>query len=161
MKTKNLIILFVIVFSLLSCQPSNEGSNLQNLEKELVAVSNSYYNVLKTVNVDSVTSYWTDDLQIYNTASGEIFGKEALRELLEKLYPGVEIPEVRVISRELDISENLAVEIVEYSEVLIKNGGEPQNIVGKGLMVWKKVENKWKIHILVGLESGEDENINN
>jgi len=108
------------------------------------------------VNVDSVTAFWTDDLQIYNTSSGEIFGKEALRELLEKLYPGVEIPEVRITSRELDVSENLAVEVVEYSEILIRDGGEPQNVNGKGLMVWKKIENKWRISILIGLPSGED-----
>ena len=132
MKIQTLFIVLVIYLGFLSCQSSNESSNLQELKKELVAVSNSYYNVIKTVNVDSVTSYWTDDLQIYNTASGEIFGKEALRELLEKLYPGVEIPEVHIISRELDVSENLAVEVVEYSEILIKNGGEPQNIEGKG-----------------------------
>ena len=113
------------------------------------------------MNVDSVTAFWTDDLQIYNTASGEIFGKEALRELLEKLYPGVEIPEVRIISRELDVSEDLAVEVVEYSEILIKNGGDPQNIKGKGLMVWKKIGDEWKINKLIGLSSGEDENPNN
>jgi ketosteroid isomerase-like protein len=161
MKIQNLFIVLGVVLVFISCQSSNESSSLQELKKELAAVSNSYYDVLKTVNVDSVTAFWTDDLQIYNTASGEIFGKEALRELLEKLYPGVEIPEVRIISRDLDVSEHLAVEVVEYSEILIKNGGEPQNIKGKGLMVWKKIEDEWKINKLIGLSSGEDENHNN
>jgi len=161
MKTYNLIIAFVIILGFLSCQSSNESSNKLELKKELEAVSNSYYNTIKTVNVDSVTAFWTDDLQIYNTSSGEISGKEALRELLENLYPGVEIPEVRITSRELDVSENLAVEVVEYSEILIKDGGDPQNVNGKCLMVWKKIENKWRINILIGLPSGEDEIHNN
>ena len=37
------------------------------------------------------------------------------------------------------------------------DGGEPQNIQGKGLMVWKKIDNEWKINKLIGLSSGEDE----
>ena len=161
MKTQDLFMAFVFVLGFSSCLSSTDSSNLQGLKKEVEAASNSYYSTLKTVNVDSVTAFWTDDLEIYNTPSGEIFGKEALRQLLEKLYPGVEIPEARVTSRELDISENLAVEIVEYSEILIKDGGEPQNVSGKCLMVWKKVENEWKINKLISIPSDKDENHNN
>ena len=153
--------MIVMAVGFLSCQSSNESSNLLVLKKELEVASNSYFNAIKTVNVDSVTAFWTDDLQIYNIPSGEIYGKEALRELLENRYPGVEIPEVRIISRELDVSEKLAVEVVEYFEIMIIDGGDPQNVNGKALLVWKNTENKWRINKLIGLSPGEDEIHNN
>ncbi|MFC2090840.1 divalent metal cation transporter [Bacteroidota bacterium] len=56
---------------------------------------------------------------------------------------------------------SLSVIVVEYAEILIKDGGEPQNVSGKCLMVWKKIENKWRINKLIGLPSGEDNRPNN
>jgi len=157
MKIQNLLLVTVIAFVFLSCQSSSESSNLLEAKAELETISNSYHNAVKTVNVDSVTAFWTDDLQIYSHSLGEISGKEAFRKLLENFYPGLEIPEIRITSRELDVSENLAVEVTEFTEILIRDGGDPQNENGKYVAVWKKIDNRWRINKMVTLPFGKDE----
>lgn len=157
MKIKNLLFLTVIAFGFISCKPSDESPYIPEIKAELEATSNSYHNAVKTVNVDSVTAFWTNDLQIYSHTLGEISGKEAFRELLEKSYHGLEIPEIRITSRELDVSEYLAVEVVEFTEIMIKDEGDPQTANGKYVAVWKKIDNRWKINKMVTLPTGKDE----
>lgn len=126
------------------------------MKQEIEEVSNLYLNTVKSLNVDQVLSFWMENLHIYRHSSEDVVGKNTLKEILEPAYKAMEVHEVDVISREIDVSGNLAVEVVEFSEKLSRNGGEAEDEPGRYIAVWNKTDEGWKISKMVTLKVWPD-----
>lgn len=126
------------------------------MKRKIEEVSGKYLNAVKSLNVEKVLSFWMEDLNIYRHSSDDIVGKKALKEVIEPTYQTLEVHELDVISREIDVSDNIAVEFVEFSEKLSRNGGDAEVELGRYIAIWKKTGDGWKISKMVTLKVWSD-----
>ena len=127
-----------------SCSTEKTKTSEPDLYQEVLNCSNDYFNAVRSENADLVVSFWADDLRIVS-GQQDILGKDALRQFLEVFYMSSNIHELSILGREIDASDSLAVEIVEYSEIVSSNDNEKRTIQGKQIQVWKKENEKWRI----------------
>jgi predicted ester cyclase/ketosteroid isomerase-like protein len=136
----------------------NEVLREENIKKsyeEILETADRYFETMQLLDADSVLAFWTDDLQMI-TRENVIIGKDALREILEKLYRSLELVDVKIRSRDIDATDKLAVEVFEYAETVRINNGEPQTLEGKQISVWKKIDNSWKISKVILIPTTDD-----
>jgi ketosteroid isomerase-like protein/predicted ester cyclase len=124
--------------------------------EEVLDVSKQYMKAMKTLDVENVLAFWADDLILIREGE-DINGKDELRKVLAKLYNGLKLHELKITSRDIDASENLAVEYFEYSETLSVNNGPQQTLTGKQISVWKKFDDGWKISKVTFFPSGDND----
>jgi ketosteroid isomerase-like protein len=142
-----------LLIGLIACQSIKEPADMK---QEIEKVSNEYLSAVKSLNVEQVLSFWMEDLVIYRHSAEDVVGKNALREILEPAYKAMEVHEVDVILREIDVSGNIAVEFVEFSEKLSRNGGDVMDEPGRYISVWKKTGDGWKIRKMITLKVWSD-----
>jgi ketosteroid isomerase-like protein/predicted ester cyclase len=124
--------------------------------EEVLDVSKQYMKAMKTLDVEKVLAFWADDLILIREGE-DINGKEDLRKVLTELYKGLKRHELKITSRNIDASDNLAVEYFEYSETLSVNNGPQQTLTGKQISVWKKYDDGWKISKVTFFPSGDSD----
>ena len=129
---------------LFSCNIEKAKISSSDLYNEILQNSDDYFNAVRSENADSVLSYWTNDLRVV-TGQQDILGKDALRQFLEAFYKSSKIHELSILGREINASDCLAVEIVEYSEIVSSNDNNMRTIQGKQIQVWKMKNEKWRI----------------
>ena len=154
MKSYSKFLLAILLIGIIACQPKEEP---KITNQEIEEVSNEYISAVQSVNLEQVLSFWMENLHIYRHSSEDIVGKKAFKEILEPAYKTLKIHEINVISREIDISENLAVEVVNFSRKLRRDGKDPEDVLGRYIAVWKKTDDGWKISIMVTLKVGSSE----
>jgi ketosteroid isomerase-like protein len=147
MKLNKLILLVLSTFLFFACNIKKQQLSSTDLYSEVDKTWEQYVNAMKTVNVDSVLSFWADDLKII-TSANDIDGKEALRDFLTPIYNGLTIHELKSTSTKMNVSDKLAVDVREYSETVSYDGGEMQTSKGKQITVWEKIDDCWKISIV-------------
>jgi ketosteroid isomerase-like protein len=129
---------------LYTCNVEKAKVSTSNLYNEVLKNSDDYFNAVRSENADSVLSYWINDLRVV-TGQQDILGKEALRQFLEVFYQSSSILELSILGREIHASDSLAVEIVEYSEIVSGNDNQRRTIQGKQIQVWRMEDEKWRI----------------
>ena len=155
MKIYNLILLVLGTMLLFACNNQEQKSSSTDPHQEVERTWEQYVNAMKTVNVDSVIAFWADDLKLI-TRKSDIDGKEALRDYLTPLYKGLTIHDLNATSTKMDVSDNLAVDVCEYSETISIDGGDKQTLTGKQVTVWKKIDDSWKISIVTIIPATPD-----
>lgn len=153
MRPYSSFLLAILLIGIIACQSKKEPADMK---KEIEEVSNYYLNAVKSLNVEQVLSFWMEDLHIYRHSSEDVVGKNTFKEILEPAYKTMEVHELDVISREIDVSGNLAVEVVEFSEKLSRNGGDAKDELGRYIAVWGKTDDGWKIRKMVTLKVWSD-----
>jgi ketosteroid isomerase-like protein len=145
---KKLAILFLISFFLFSafhsCNIEKKEIASSDVYQEVLASSEAYFNAVRSQNTDLVLSFWTYDLRII-TGQQDIIGKEALRQFLGVFNKSSNIQELSINGREIHASDSLAVEIVEYSEIVSGQDIMSRTIQGKQIQVWIMKDDKWRI----------------
>ena len=127
-----------------SCSTEKTKTSEPDLYQEVLNCSNDYFNAVRSENADLVVSFWADDLRIVS-GQQDILGEDALRQFLEVFYKSSTVIDVSILGREIEASDSLAVEIVEYSEIVSSNDNERRTIQGKQIQIWKKRNDKWEI----------------
>jgi ketosteroid isomerase-like protein len=135
-------VLFIPI--LFTCNIEKGKISSADLSNEILKNSDDYFNAVRSENADSVLSFWTNDLRVI-TGQQDILGIDALRKFLEVFYQSSDIHELSVLGREIHASDSLAVEIVEYSEIVSSNDNKMRTIQGKQIQVWKMINEKWRI----------------
>jgi ketosteroid isomerase-like protein len=147
-----LLIPILLMQILFSCNIKRAKISSSDLYNEILQNSDDYFNAVRSENVDSVLSYWTNDLRVV-TGQQDILGKDALRQFLKAFYKSSKIHELSIFGREINASDSLAVEIVEYSEIVSSNDNNMRTIQGKQIQVWKMKNEKWRISHMAFISS--------
>ena len=87
------------------------------LREEIETALQNYVDAVKTLNVNSVVDCWTEDSR-FISINNDINGKKEFTEMLTQLYENLNIIELKARTTKLDVSDNLAVQMSEYSEIL-------------------------------------------
>ena len=153
MRPYSSFLLAILLIGIIECQPKKEPTNTK---QEIEEVSSEYLNAVKSLNLEQVLSFWMENLHIYRHSSEDIVGKKTFKEFLEPAYKTLEIHELDVISREIDVSDNIAVEVVKFSEKLSRNGEDAEDELGRYIAIWKKTDDGWKISKMVTLKVRSD-----
>lgn len=65
--------------------------------------SNAYIETYKSLNLDEMLKYWSDDLAFTNHEGDPISGKEEMRKFYEPIYENIEGVSLNIKTREFDV----------------------------------------------------------
>ena len=142
--TVKLLISIWVITLLFSCSNGKKVDTSSDIFQEIQQRSENYFDAVRSENTDSILSYWSDDLRVIGNQQ-DIIGKDALRQFLEMFYSSTTVDEISILGRDIDVSDMLAVEVVEYSELVSSNNNQERTIQGKQIQVWKKENGEWRI----------------
>lgn len=154
---KKYIIVFGVLIALVffSCTNDIQNKSNEDLSMEIELAMQHYVDAIKSLNVDSVVDCWTRDGRFISDKR-DIQGKENLKEWLSPVYEDLYIFELKATTTTLEVTDNLAVHLSEYHEVLSKGDGPRNTISGEQLFIWEKEDGKWKISMGYAIPSFED-----
>jgi predicted alpha/beta superfamily hydrolase len=147
-----------LLFTLLSVliipvhgQENAVSAENKKLYDQIAYLDSAMFSVIYKCQIEKASTYFTDDLEFYHDKGGTTYNKADFLEVLKKNFCG---PDATVLRREL-IKETLQVFPMEkYGAVetgehrfYVTERGQPEKVSGiaKFSMLWKLVNNEWKI----------------
>ena len=155
MKTLHVYLLAILILGLYACNNNIPEKSEEELSQEIEQALEKYVDAVKTLNVDSVVNCWTEDGR-YISSQRDVEGKESLTEWLTPLYKDLNVFELKATTTKLDITNNLAVHLSEYSQIISIGDGPKSSVSGEQLFIWIKENGKWKISMGYGIPSQKD-----
>jgi ketosteroid isomerase-like protein len=134
------------LFLVLACSPAPAEPDLEAEKSALMQASRNWAATLKTGNVDSMLSYWSDDAIVLPPDQAAVVGKEAIRAYVSGMLaiPGFTItwePELAVVSASGDIGYMIERSSASFSD----STGASVTQLAKTVTVWRKnAEGQWK-----------------
>ena len=119
------------------------GQEATDVSKEIQAVNTSFMEALKSGDADAIVNFYTEDAKVFPPNFETIEGKENIKGMWQAMSEsGMPILAFKTVKAEA--IGNMAIEEGKY-EVSIPDG----QVVDKGkyLVVWKKVDGKWLLHL--------------
>ncbi len=128
--------------SALSQQPADEKKIIDTLAQISTQFSAAYVKG----DIEKLVSFYTDDAVIFPGNSDLIKGKDAIKKYWT-LAPGRTITHHKITAVEIKITGDFAYDY-GYYEISGANNGEAWGPnYGKYLMVWKRGDGAWKMHL--------------
>ena len=90
-------------------------------------------------------SYWTDNAVMYAPHLAPLYGKQAIRELIEKrrTQPGYRIACTPCCAG-IDERGGMAYTLGEGTVTLVDESGAPREHFGRYVSIWRKEEGQWR-----------------
>ena len=142
LKFKNTILLFFLSLICYAQEYSGKGEDINQILKNIKEFSRAYVGA----NYDTLTAFYSVDAKIFPAGVDIIKGHDAIKKrwLLPK---GTKILSHKIVPREIKIIEDYAYEYGYYQGSTSSKEGQSSNWKGKYVIVWKKVNNDWKIYL--------------
>ena len=137
------ILLFLVFNSnLLAQEYSGNGEDLNIILSNIKGFSKAYV----ASDFNKLTSYYSTDAKIFPPGTEIIKGKADIlkRWILPK---GVDVVYHNIIPKEIKVLEDTAYDYGIYEGSSKDNDGNTSSWRGKYVIVWKKVDNDWKIYL--------------
>ena len=129
-------------FIVLTIPSPAQDAEIQKIKANIKAFSQAYMNA----DYDNIANAYTVDGRILPPGPTIIEGREAIK--ARWIMPeGTRIVHHEVTPEEIRIIGDYAYDVGYYEGKTQRQDGEEVSWRGKYLIVWKKVENDWKIHI--------------
>ncbi|MFA0961262.1 DUF4440 domain-containing protein [Roseivirga sp. BDSF3-8] len=148
MKTTCLSLLFILCL-LGSASTVCQGQTYDGPEEEIdaiIAASVAFSQHYMKGDFDKMAASYTLNGAILPPGADIIQGREAI-EKRWTLPEGVSISHHRSTPTEITVSGDFAYDIGYYEGTTVKKDGTESSWKGKYLIVWKKVDGKWLIHM--------------
>jgi len=142
-KTSNAMILVLIIVLVFSIQCTTKQEDPAKLLEEITAANKVFMETFKEGDVAMLASLYTDDGKVLPPNAGIIEGKEAIQAFWQAVIDmGVEEAVLEII--ELEGHGDTAIEVSKFKMKDI-NGNVLDH--GKYIVIWKRVEGNWKLHL--------------
>ena len=126
----------------ISCTKREPISAEEIIKQNSISFSKAYVEG----DIDRLTNLYTEDGKIFPNNSDIISGREAIRKRWT-LPEGVQILEHTVTPSEINIINNYAYDYGYYEGKSRGKDSKEESWKGKYVIVWKKIDNDWKIYL--------------
>ena len=142
LKIKSTIFLLFLSVSFYSQEYSGKGEDVNTILNNIKSFSKAYVNA----NYDELTSLYSTDAKIFPSGVDIIKGHDAIKKrwILPK---GAKILSHKFIPVEIKIAKVYAYDYGYYEGASTNKEGVSSTWKGKYVIVWKKVNNDWKIYL--------------
>lgn len=139
----NISILIVSIISFFTVRLANA----QQTDKEQIrGLINDFSEFVMASDYKGIVNSYTIDGKIFPNNLDILEGKAAIKKYWT-LPEGVSTSYHKIIPEEIKIIEDHAYDYGYYEGTTKRNDGSEVNWKGKYVIVWKKVEGNWKIHL--------------
>ncbi len=127
----------------ISCTKQNlTNSDLAIIEEKTIAFSKAYVNA----DYESLVNFYTADAKIFPINTPIITGRDAIKK--QWILPeGIKILHHKVTPSEITIENNYAFDYGIYEGRTLTKEEKEVSWKGKYVIVWKKINNDWKIYL--------------
>lgn len=132
----------ILILLLFSISVSAQEKEIDQIKTKIAAFSEAYINA----NYDALANSYTTDARILPNGTRIIEGREAIKERWI-LPENTKILKHVVTPEEIKVIGEYAYDVGYYEGSTQTPNGEVSNWKGKYLIVWKKVDGDWLIHI--------------
>lgn len=127
----------------ISClKKSEHNSDMEQIIEKSKAFSKAYMDG----DINKLVSIYTDDAKIFPMNQSILEGTEALNKYWT-LPDGVKILKHKAIPSEIMIEDKYAYDYGFYEGITLKKNKEAVNWKGKYVIIWKKINDDWKIYL--------------
>lgn len=144
---KNLKLPFIAALSFLLFNPvysqnyTGNEADIKMIQEKIEAFSQAYM----ALDYDALANCYTIDGKILPPSTDIIVGREAIKKRWT-LPEGVKIPFHKISPVEIQVIGDIAHDIGYYEGRTLRKDGTEVSWEGKYLIVWKKVNEDWKIY---------------
>jgi len=142
LKFKNTLLLLFLSLSFYAQEYSGKGEDINIIIENIKEFSKSYV----SADYNLLTSFYSKDAKLFPTGSDIIVGHDAIKKQWT-LPMGVKILSHKILPKEIKIIEDYAYDYGYFEGSSVDEGGESSFWKGKYVIVWKKVDNDWKIYL--------------
>jgi ketosteroid isomerase-like protein len=140
----------------LACQPAETPEQLEarltaETEAATAALDSAYTRMQEFVaaeNADSLAAMYAEDARLYPSDEPLVEGRDAIRAKYVEWF-GMGTAEIDAERLGLVVSGPVAIERMKWSMTITANPGDPpmppMTMVGKGVVVWRKIGDRWMI----------------
>ena len=121
---------------------------------EILSNIKNFSSYVVTANYKKLSEAYTSDAKIFPSNMKIQAGTEPIINYW-KLPDGLAIIHHKIMPEEITIVENTAYDYGYYEGTTKKANGEASNWKGKYVIVWKKIDNNWKIYLDIWNGIGE------
>jgi ketosteroid isomerase-like protein len=140
-------ILFVmLMLSINTVVSSQTYSGNQNDIDEILVNIDKFSSYIMASNYEMIAESYTDDGKIFPNNSEIIEGRTLIKSYWQ-LPEGVRILHHKLTPSEIKVLGNEAYDYGHYEGKTKRKDGQEVSWKGKYVVVWKKVENEWKIYL--------------
>ena len=144
-KTNNAMILVLIIVLVFSIQCTTQQEDPAKLLEEITAANKVFMETFKAGDAAVLSSLYTEDGKVLPPNAGIIEGKEAMQAFWQAVMDmGVKEGVLEIV--EVEGHGDTAIEVSRFQ--MKDTDGNVLNY-GKYIVVWKKVDGKWKLRFEV------------
>lgn len=141
-----LVSLFALA-SLVACEPRDTDvptTDANAAQTQIEEVRDSWIASAERDDAASVASLYTDDAVLVGADGRPAEGRQAIQRSLAEAFPAAS--GLRVTSREMRVSGDLAYDYGEFSQQVTPPGGQPMQVTGAYLVVLRRQDDgTWRI----------------
>lgn len=139
------ILAFIFALSGATAHAQNYEGSKEEIEKILSNIKN-FSEFYMNLDYEGIANSYTLDGMILPPDADIIQGKEAIKKRWT-LPEGVSIPHHKITPVEIIIKNDLAYDVGYYEGRTKRRDGSEVSWRGKYVIIWKKIENDWKMYI--------------
>lgn len=124
------------------CIKRNVSEDKERILKNSAAFSQAYMNK----DAEAIANFYSEDAKIFPSNSVIISGRAAIKKRWG-FVKGLSDPYHKVTPSEIKVFNNYAYDYGYYEGSSIGKDGKENPFKGKYVIVWKKIENDWKIYL--------------
>lgn len=139
--------LLLLLLTLL-CFNNSKAQTLNGNKKDIQTILKNTEDFSKHVissNYELIAASYTKDAKIFPNNTKILEGEDIIKYWM--LPEGVSIPYHKITQTEITIVDNTAYDYGYYEGITKRKKGEEVSWKGKYVIVWKRVEGVWKMHL--------------
>ena len=138
--TKSVIILLIALVLFLNCQPTQQDG--AKIREAIVAANGNFMEAFNSGDAAGVAAYYTTEGQLLPGNSDFVTGTQAIADFWQAVMDmGIKSAKLETI--EVEGMGKMAYEVGKYQ--LFAEGDQMLD-QGKYIVIWKQVEDEWKLH---------------
>jgi len=119
---------------------------MENVQNLIASVNQNFMDAFKRADAAGLAEFYTDDAKLLPPGFPMMSGREAVQSFWQGAMD-MGIKEAKLETVEVESQGNLASEIGRFTLTVQPEGGESAEMTGKYVVIWKKQDETWKLHV--------------
>ncbi|WP_046755678.1 YybH family protein [Kordia jejudonensis] len=142
---KRLVSYIFIAFSMIQCVEDKNANHQKDVE-QIQQLAKDFSSYVNSSNYEMIGASYTKDAKIFPQRGKIISGRTAIVKYWT-LPEGFQTKNHKITPSEITVVEDTAYDYGHYEGTTVKADGEESSWKGKYIIVWKRVDGKWKMYL--------------
>lgn len=150
-RLKNVFLIVLLLISIISCTNNVDSNSVRNYNSDLQLCTdlwNSYADLLKIGDPDSIGEKFTDDAIIVYSDIPDIMGKENIQNLIKGIFPNTKMQKFDFSIKQFCVTDSTVFIFINVKEKYLNSENIEYNSDARISTLWKlESDGEWKINL--------------